>query len=76
MTPAKQPLCPLCGEPNACAPVACGRFDVRCWCQDVVIAPAALARLPADQRDKACLCRRCAEGEGEGEGQQSSARKA
>ncbi|WP_428312507.1 cysteine-rich CWC family protein [Hydrocarboniphaga sp.] len=40
---------------------ASGRFDVPCWCQSVVVDPAALARLPADRLGKACLCRRCTE---------------
>jgi hypothetical protein len=62
MKPADRPICPSCGEANACASAASGSFDVRCWCQDVVIDAAALARLPADQRGKACLCRRCATG--------------
>ena len=42
--------CPLCGGPNACAPAACGRFDVKCWCTDAKIDPAALARVPGPLR--------------------------
>jgi|CXWL01.1.fsa_nt_gi hypothetical protein len=49
--------CPLCGEPNACAPAACGSFDVECWCNRVTIDAQALER--ARTRD-ACLCRACA----------------
>ena len=54
--------CPLCGGPNGCAPAACGRFDVDCWCSRTRIAAEVLARIPADQRMKACVCARCAAG--------------
>lgn len=62
MIPAACPICPSCGRANACAPAASGRFDVSCWCQSVVVDPAAIAKLPASERGKACLCRRCAGG--------------
>ncbi len=52
--------CPLCGGPNGCAPAACGRFDVTCWCTDLPIPPATLARVPESQRGLACLCAACA----------------
>jgi len=54
--------CPLCGASNACAAAASGRFDVACWCTNVVAAPQALAQLAAEQRGRACLCRRCLAG--------------
>ncbi|MCW5634027.1 MAG: cysteine-rich CWC family protein [Rubrivivax sp.] len=54
------PLCPLCGQPNDCAPARCGDLDTPCWCRDVRIAPEALARVPPALRNRACLCRRCA----------------
>ncbi|HCT39928.1 MAG TPA: DNA or RNA helicase of superfamily II [Moraxellaceae bacterium] len=52
--------CPLCGGANQCAPAQAGRLDVECWCSKAVISPAALARVPADKINKACLCPRCA----------------
>ena len=52
--------CPLCGGPNGCAPAATGSLDAPCWCRDVAIDPAVLARIPAAQRNVACLCRQCA----------------
>jgi hypothetical protein len=51
-------LCPLCGEPNACA-LADGRASEPCWCAGVTIPPALLARLPTAARGVACVCRRC-----------------
>lgn len=33
----------------------------RCWCFEVSIDPAVLEALPAELRDKACLCPRCAQ---------------
>jgi Cysteine-rich CWC len=59
--PAGQPLCPLCGGPNACMPAACGHFDVPCWCREASFAPVLLARIPPAQRGLACICAACAE---------------
>lgn len=53
-------LCPLCGGANSCVPASTGRLDGDCWCSKTVISPAALARVPADLVNKACLCPRCA----------------
>lgn len=60
--PLPHDRCPLCGGPNACAPAACGRFDVDCWCRDVHFSAALLARVPSSARGKACICARCAGG--------------
>lgn len=64
MEPLAQPLpaleCPVCGLANQCAAAAAGRFDVDCWCTQVTISPVALARVPAQARDRACLCPGCA----------------
>jgi hypothetical protein len=65
MTPIVAPLpehrCPLCGGPNACAAAEAGRFDVPCWCAQVRFEPTLLARVPAEQQGRACVCRACAE---------------
>ncbi|HEV8314241.1 MAG TPA: cysteine-rich CWC family protein [Burkholderiaceae bacterium] len=58
--PLPNTRCPLCGEPNDCAPAACGTFDVACWCASVRIEPEMLALVPSAQRGIACLCRQCA----------------
>ena len=55
-------LCPLCGGANHCAPASAGRLDVECWCTRTTVSREALARVPADLVDKACLCPRCAAG--------------
>jgi hypothetical protein len=60
MQPLPNLACPLCGGPNDCRAAQTGSFDRRCWCADVVIDAAALARVPNDVRNLACLCRRCA----------------
>jgi len=54
--------CPLCGGANQCTPAASGTLDVECWCMTASISSEALARVPADLVDKACLCPRCALG--------------
>jgi len=60
MLPKPNPMCPRCGEPNDCAPARTGTFDTRCWCATVTIDAATIAALPANARNAACLCRRCA----------------
>lgn len=50
--------CPLCGDDNLCAMEAGGGS---CWCRGVKFTPALLARVPAEARDKVCICRKCAE---------------
>lgn len=54
--------CPLCGGANQCTPAQAGRLDVECWCTRASISPQALASVPADLVNKACLCPRCAAG--------------
>ena len=58
-------LCPLCGKANRCAMElerASGEPQPPCWCTGVTFAPEALARIPAQARDRACLCPACARG--------------
>ncbi|RYF31143.1 MAG: hypothetical protein EOO23_03440 [Comamonadaceae bacterium] len=50
--------CPLCGQPNQCA-VAAGLPAQSCWCMARVIAPEALAAVPAEQRGRVCICPAC-----------------
>lgn len=33
-----------------------------CWCKGVKIAVEVLERVPAEARDRACICERCATG--------------
>ena len=55
--PDVDPLrCPLCGQPNACGAAAGAEH---CWCFDVTLAPAALARVPEAARGIACICAKC-----------------
>lgn len=61
MTPDTSPVdpsrCPLCGESNKCgAESGAGT----CWCSSVQIPAEVLARVPAAQQDRACLCEACA----------------
>ncbi|MGE0874985.1 MAG: cysteine-rich CWC family protein [Burkholderiales bacterium] len=51
--------CPLCGEQNACE-MAAGSGKP-CWCATLDFPAALLARVPAEARDKACICRACVE---------------
>ena len=51
--------CPLCDEANECqlCSPACGKGP--CWCLSVEMPGELLARVPADFRNRACVCRRC-----------------
>lgn len=51
--------CPLCGRSNQCA-VTAGSDPHGCWCMTAPVSPQALARIPSDLRDLACLCPGCA----------------
>lgn len=55
-------LCPLCGGTNECVPANTGQLTVECWCSKTTISAEALACVPAEQINKACLCPRCAAG--------------
>ena len=57
--PMRAAHCPLCGQPNDCAPARTGDFGTACWCADATVDPALLAALPASVRGGGCLCRRC-----------------
>ena len=56
----RNPLCPLCGQVNQCAPAAAGRLGVDCWCSRATIAAATLARIGAADLRQACICPSCA----------------
>ncbi|MGY2197851.1 cysteine-rich CWC family protein [Pseudomonas gingeri] len=53
-------LCPACGARNDCALADPRTVDRPCWCYSVSIDPAVLEALPAELRNAACLCPRCA----------------
>ena len=53
--------CALCGGPNDCG-VALGQAE--CWCFCTPIPAELLARVPEAERDRVCVCRRCAESAG------------
>jgi len=53
--PAK---CPLCGEPNACARVLCHN-QCECWCARQSFPRELLDRVPAEAKDRACICAAC-----------------
>jgi hypothetical protein len=50
-------LCPLCGAPNACG-VAAGNSD--CWCFTTGVPTEVIDRIPAEERDRVCVCPACA----------------
>ena len=59
--PLRELRCPLCGEPNGCAPAISGSFESQCWCREVSIPEAVLARVTESSVGKACVCRKCAQ---------------
>ncbi|MFE5318940.1 cysteine-rich CWC family protein [Paenibacillus sp. NPDC056579] len=49
-------ICPMCGSANLCR-VESGD----CWCFHTKVPLELRNRIPADQRGKACICRKCVE---------------
>ena len=62
--PAIDPrFCPLCGRSNQCAMEIERETGVAkgpCWCTTAVFDPEVLERVPAEARQLACICARCA----------------
>ncbi|MWV13231.1 hypothetical protein F3I62_14080 [Pseudomonas sp. R-28-1W-6] len=54
--------CPRCGQLNRCAQAGQSEPVQDCWCFHSPVDAAVLDSLPAEQRDRACLCPRCARG--------------
>jgi hypothetical protein len=50
--------CALCGGPNDCG-VALGKGE--CWCFSTAVPADVVARVADEERDRVCVCRRCAE---------------
>lgn len=56
--------CPVCGQANQCAmelEKATGLPQGPCWCTQMNFSPAVLARVPAQDQGKACICAACAQ---------------
>src|ERR1700722_4661917 len=51
--------CPLCGQSNACQLCTADAYKGPCWCTKVKIPEELIAQIPADLRNKACICRDC-----------------
>jgi len=51
--------CPLCGRPNDCQLCTAGVSKGPCWCWRLKFPDALLARVPAESRNKACICCDC-----------------
>lgn len=53
-------LCPACGASNQCSLADPRSATQACWCYSVQIDPGVIEALPAELRNSACLCPRCA----------------
>lgn len=51
-------VCPLCKKENECG-MANGLES--CWCFNVIIAENILEKIPEEAKNRACICRQCAE---------------
>ncbi|MCO5052186.1 MAG: cysteine-rich CWC family protein [Verrucomicrobiae bacterium] len=51
--------CPLCGRPNECQLCTAAAYKGPCWCATVMIPEELIARVPAERRTEACICRNC-----------------
>ena len=58
--PPDPALCPLCGQPNACAlATSPGATPAACWCASRRFDADLLARVPPASAGRACICSRC-----------------
>ena len=56
--------CPLCGKPNQCAMEVeriSGQKQPPCWCTQADFSADLLAQIPAESKNKACVCAACAQ---------------
>lgn len=53
-------LCPLCGSDNACARAADPTAE-NCWCSKVTFPAAVFEQLPAEEKNRRCICAECVE---------------
>ncbi|MFP6848732.1 MAG: cysteine-rich CWC family protein [Pseudomonas sp.] len=54
--------CPCCGQLNQCAQATSAAAVNQCWCFTVQVDAQQLANLAPEQRNRRCLCPRCAQG--------------
>ncbi|HEV2692821.1 MAG TPA: cysteine-rich CWC family protein [Verrucomicrobiae bacterium] len=52
-------LCPLCGGLNDCQMCSVAIYKGPCWCMKVKIPEELIAQLPAESRNRTCICRAC-----------------
>ncbi|MFO1488424.1 MAG: cysteine-rich CWC family protein [Verrucomicrobiota bacterium] len=57
--PVNAARCPLCGQANQCQLCTGDAYKGSCWCLSLSIPDELLARVPAEQRNRACLCAGC-----------------
>jgi hypothetical protein len=60
MQPSPTELCPSCGNANQCSLADGANTSAPCWCFAVTLSEHALAKIPPEQLNTACLCPRCA----------------
>jgi prepilin-type N-terminal cleavage/methylation domain-containing protein/prepilin-type processing-associated H-X9-DG protein len=51
--------CPLCGQPNGCQLCSVSAYKGPCWCARLEIPDGLLACVPAELRNRACVCPGC-----------------
>lgn len=53
--------CPVCLALNDCRLCTSEAYKGPCWCEAVDVPDELLARVPAEMRNRACICRTCVE---------------
>ena len=53
--------CPLCHQPNECQLCTGSGYKGPCWCARAPIPDGLLAHVPAELRNRACICPGCVE---------------
>ncbi len=59
LSPLDPAHCPFCGQANGCQLCTPAAYKGPCWCATMEIPDELLARVPAEQRNRACICAEC-----------------
>jgi hypothetical protein len=57
--PCAAGVCPLCRRVNDCRQCVVETYKGPCWCERVEMPAELLARVPAELRNRACICAVC-----------------
>jgi Cysteine-rich CWC len=57
---SRDPICPICGQPNDCVLARLESLAEPCWCAKIEVSADAISKIPEEMRGKSCICHNCA----------------